>query len=239
MTDIKKPNADQSNNGDMTGVFSEVFRALKMEMDDMLPAKVISYDDSTNRASVQPMVMQVATDGTRISRPVFPNLPVFRFGGGGFFIRFPIKPGDLGWIKASDRDISLFFQRGCEEDQPNTERIKSFSDAFFIPDTMREWVISGANADALVVQSMDGSVCLSLHAGKAVLDSPLVEVNAPQTIYNGEIEVNGNVVIKGNHSIEGNSSSTGGTMTHNGVNIGSSHTHGGVETGGGTTGTPS
>lgn len=60
----------------------------------------------------------------------------------------------------------------------------------------------------------------------------------------GEIEVhakNGKVLIGGN-DIELNAVSsisiTSPSLTHNGVNIGSTHTHGGVETGGGNTGGP-
>lgn len=239
MTDIKKPNTDQSNSGDLTGVLTDVFRDLKMSMDDMLPAKVISYDDASNRAVVQPMIMQVATDGSRISRAVYANIPVYRFGGGGFFIRAPIKPGDVGWIKATDRDISLFFQRGCQEDQPNTERIKSFSDAMFFPDVMREWVIDGGNIDALVIQSLDGTVCLSLHNGKAVMDTPLFEVNADSIEMNASMTtINSDVQVNGDHSVSGNSSSSGGTMTHNGKDVGSTHAHSGVRSGDDTSGMP-
>ncbi|RIQ09850.1 hypothetical protein D0837_18180, partial [Bordetella avium] len=82
-----------------------------------------------NRAVVRPLIMVGTTDGRKISRGAIPNIPVFRFGGGGFFVRFPIKPGDFGWIKANDRDVSLMFQRGGQEDWPNTERLHSFSDA--------------------------------------------------------------------------------------------------------------
>ncbi|WP_337235984.1 Gp138 family membrane-puncturing spike protein, partial [Vibrio cholerae] len=75
---------------------------------------------------IKPLVMMLTTDDEKISRAPVANIPVFRFGGGGFFIRAPIKPGDFGWLKASDRDISLIFQRGGLEDQPNTTRLHSF-----------------------------------------------------------------------------------------------------------------
>ena len=140
-----------------------------MNTEDMLPATVVSYNDKTNRAVIKPLVMMVTTEGGTVGRAPLANIPVFRFGGGGFFIRAPIKPGDFGWIKANDRDISLIFQRGGLEDQPNTARLHSFSDAMFFPDTIKGWAIDGKNIDALVIQSMDGSVCLSLHEGKAVL----------------------------------------------------------------------
>lgn len=211
----QKPNTDAANEGSMAGQLSAFMRSVLMGVDDMLPATVVSYNDSTNKAVIKPLVMMGTTDGAKVSRATLANIPVFRFGGGGFFMRFPVKPGDFGWIKANDRDISLIFQRGGLEDWPNTERLKSFSDAMFFPDTMKSWVINGSNANAMVIQSMSGNVCISLHAGKAVIDTPLLEINSAAVAISGAL------------------------LTHNGVNIGSTHKHGGVQPGGASTGGPS
>jgi len=192
----------------MTDVLQNFLRGV----DDMIPAKVVSYDDTTNRATIKPLVMLGTTDGQKISRAQLSNIPVFRFGGGGFFIRFPVKAGDFGWLKATDRDMSLIMQRGGLEDWPNTLRQHSFSDGMFFPDTLKSWVIDGANADALVIQSLDGSVCVSLHSGKVKIEA-------------ADIEVVGNMSVTG-------------TMTNNGVNIGSTHVHSGVDAGPSNTGGP-
>ena len=229
---MNKPNDDPASEGSLAGQLNHALKSMMMEMEDMLPAKVVSYDDVSNRAVIKPLVMMGTTEGQKISRGAVANIPVFRFGGGGFFIRVPIKPGDFGWLKANDRDISLIFQRGGLEDWPNTERLHSFSDAMFFPDTLKEWVIDGKNIDALVIQSMDGTVCFSLHSDKAVLDTPKFEVNAEETIYTG------NVTINGNHAVNGNSESSGGSMRHNGKNIGSDHQHNGVQHGSDTSGAP-
>lgn len=229
---MNQPNSDIASEGSLAGQVMAAFRNMLMNIDDMLPATVVSYDDKTNRAVIKPLVMMVSTEGQKIGRAAVQNIPVFRFGGGGFFIRMPIKAGDFGWLKANDRDISLVFQRGGLEDEPNTARLHTFSDAMFIPDTLKEWVIEGKNADALVIQSMDGSVCLALHQGKAVLDAPILEVNVPETTFNG------NVTINGNYAVNGNSESTGGTMKHNGKDIGSTHRHDGVQNGNSNTGEP-
>lgn len=220
----QKPALEQSAKNTLSGALGTFIRSVMMEMEDMLPARVVSYDDATNRAVLQPLVMMGLEDGTKVSRARVAGVPVFRFGGGGFFIRFPIKPGDFGWIKANDRDVSLIFQRNGE-DWPNTERLHSFSDAMFFPDTMRDWVINGSNADALVLQSMDGSVCIALHADKITMDAPTMEVNIPNTTWNGNITGVGNLAF------------TGGSFTHNGTNVGGDHRH--ADSGGtGTGGTP-
>ena len=206
------PNLDKANDGDFAGVMTDVLQNFLRGVDDMIPAKVVSYDDATNRAVIKPLVMLGTTDGQKISRAQLSNIPVFRFGGGGFFIRFPVKAGDFGWLKATDRDMSLIMQRGGLEDWPNTLRQHSFSDGMFFPDTLKSWVIDGANADALVIQSLDGSVCVSLHSGKVKIEA-------------ADVEVVGNMSVTG-------------TMTNNGVNIGSTHVHSGVDAGPSNTGGP-
>lgn len=207
------PNLNPGDDGSMAGVLRSYLRAfIREHLDDMLPARVTAYDDATNRASVQPLIMIGTTDGQKVSRSPVHGVPVFRFGGGGFFMRYPIKPGDFGWLKANDRDTSLMFQRGGLEDWPNTERLHSFSDAMFFPDTIKDWAIDGANANALVLQSMDGTVSVALHDDK-------ITISAPDVVIVGAVEVTG-------------------TLTNNGVNVGSTHTHPGVTTGMDSTGGP-
>lgn len=92
---MNKPNSDMASDGSLAGQFAAAFRSLLMNIDDMLPATVVSYDDTSNRAVVKPLVMMVTTAGKKVGRGALANIPVFRFGG-GFFIRMPVKPGDFG-----------------------------------------------------------------------------------------------------------------------------------------------
>lgn len=215
MTD-NKPNSNQANDGNLAGGLAEYLRSVLMGVDDMLPAKVVSYDRPINRAVLQPLVMMGATGGGKMSRARQANIPVFRFGGGGFFMSYPIKPGDFGWIKACDRDISLIMQSGGQEDWPNTKRIHKFNDAMFFPDTLKDWLISGENMDAAVFQNMSGTVAISLHDDRVLIEAPTIEQR-------GEHLITGNVTINGNVS-------TTGTLKNNGVNVGSTHSHDGSPT---------
>lgn len=212
------PNLDKANDGDFAGVMTDVLQNFLRGVDDMIPAKVVSYDDTTNRAVIKPLVMLGTTDGQKISRAQLSNIPVFRFGGGGFFIRFPVKAGDFGWLKATDRDVSLIMQRGGLEDWPNTLRQHSFSDGMFFPDTLKSWVIDEGDANSLVIQSLDGEVCISIRDGKAKIKAP-------------DIELLGAVRVIGDMEVTG-------ALTNNGVNIGSSHVHSGVQSGTSNTGGP-
>lgn len=205
-----KPNADSANNDSLPGGLEAYLAGwVRDNLDDMLPAVVVSYDPDKNRATLQPLVMIGTTDGSKKARARIENIPVFRYGSGGFFQRFPIKAGDFGWIKANDRDISLVLQRGGQQDWPNTKRRHNFSDAMFFPDTIKDWVVSGDDLEAMTLQSLDGNSVVSI-AQDAI-----------------ELRV-GSQVLRLDAS----------GLKHNGVNIGETHTHGGVQTGPSNTGAP-
>ncbi|UVE47617.1 hypothetical protein KS461_10120 [Pseudomonas chlororaphis] len=207
---LQKPNSDQASEGSLAGGIKDALNKWLMGIDDMLPARVVSYDDATNRAVIQPIVMVGGTDGSKISRAQIANIPVYRFGGGGFFMRFPLKSGDLGWMKANDRDISLIMQSLGGEEWPNTKRLHSFSDAMFFPDTFKQWVINGEDVDAAVWQSMDGEARISLAVDRIKLAIGGVSV---------EVSAAGVAII-----------SPPGTLTHNGKNVGDTHSHNGSPT---------
>ena len=206
-----KPNTDAANEGSLPGQLDAALKSFFLnQFEGMLPATVVSYNDQTNRAVIKPLVMLGTTSDAKVSRAQVSGIPVYRFGGGGFFMRFPIKAGDFGWIKANDRDISLVFQRGGLEDWPNTARMHKFSDAMFFPDTFKQWVISGDNADKAVWQTMDGETCISLGAGEIKHKVGAVSIT---------VSASGIALV-----------SPPGTLTHNGINIGDTHTHVGPTT---------
>lgn len=205
------PSTDSADDGSLPGGFSAALRSFFLnEFEGMLPAKVVSYDDASNRAVIKPLVMMGTTGGGKVSRAQVPNIPVYRFGGGGFFMRFPVKAGDFGWLKANDRDISLIFQRGGLEDWPNTTRLHKFSDAMFFPDTFKEWVIDGANADKAVWQSMSGDTLIGL--GQEDITLKIGSVSIILTAAGVDII------------------SPPGTLRHNGINVGDTHQHVGPPT---------
>ena len=195
------PSIDPANNGSLAGTLQFVFNKLSQQTDGMLPAKVIKYDRDTNRVQVQMLITLITTDGSQIPRPQIASLPVLLLGGGGFFLSFPLQAGDLGWVMANDRDISLFLQSYAQS-PPNTARVKSFSDAVFVPDAMTGYTIDSDDTDNVVLQSLDGTTKISIGAleinivspTKVNVDSPLVYVNP--TIP-GLFAVNGNITASG------------------------------------------
>lgn len=227
------PSRDPANEDSLAGAMRAVLQKYLQNVDDMLPARVIQYDRATNRVQVQPLVAVVTTAGQKVSRAQIASLPVLQLGGGGFVLSFPLKPGDLGWIKANDRDLSLFLS-AYREAPPNTARLHSFSDALFVPDVMHGYAIAGEDADNVTLQKLDGSArvtvwsdrvkltvgasTVTLQNGHLTLDAATVTINAPVC------NIAGAVAITGSLSVDGLDFET--------------HKHTGVATGGGTSGGP-
>lgn len=170
------PSLNPANNGTLAGALETAFNKIMQSINDTLPAKVVKYDRNSNRVQVQPLIAIVNTNNNTISRAQYASLPVLQLGGGGFLLSFNLNPGDLGWIKSNDRDISLFL-KSYEEAQPNSDRLHSFSDALFIPDVMTGYSIATEDTANVVLQSTDSSVKISLGIGKIKISAPIVEID--------------------------------------------------------------
>lgn len=181
MTGYNPSSFDPSMRGDLPGTIRYVLEKFLQNTDDALPAQVVAFNRTTNRVSVQPLISIVTTSNTVIPRAQLQSLPVLQLGGGGFVVSFPIAVGDTGWVKAMDRDISLFLQGiaggTSAVTQPNTARKHSFSDALFIPDTMLKGVtISSDDVNNAVWQNLAGTTKISL--GSTIRLKPSIGVGA-------------------------------------------------------------
>jgi hypothetical protein len=155
------PSIDPADEDSLTGAFRFILNKMLQSVDGMLPARVIAYDRIANRARVQPLIALVTTGGDKISRAQIASVPVLQLGGGGSFLSFNLVEGDLGWILANDRDISIFLQ-SYEESTPNTNRKNQFSDSLFMPDIMKGYTINSEDDANAVLSSIDGKVRIAL-----------------------------------------------------------------------------
>lgn len=169
MPPLGPPSRNPTIDGKLRTVLRFAFRKLVQgTLDDMLPARIVAYDRASNMASVQPLISMVTTLNTLVSRAQVARIPVLQIGGGGFMLNFPIQPGDLGWIKANDRDISLFTQL-WNMVRPNTQRMHSFEDAIFIPSILTGFTIESPDAANVTLQSIDGHTRFSMGAGNTCI----------------------------------------------------------------------
>lgn len=210
------PSQDPADTGTLAGTLRATFRKMMQGVDSMLPARVLAYDRENNVATVQPIIAVLTTDGSTVPRAQVARVPVLALGGGGFVINFPLKAGDLGWIEASDRDISLYMQ-SFNESQPNTVRMHSFEDGRFIPDMMKNFDVAGVGDDSMVIQSTDGATRIEISPAKITYTS-------------AEHEFVGPVTFKDLATFEDDTITNGRRFT--------THKHLGVTTGGGVSGNP-
>ena len=236
------PSHNPADDDSLPGMMAFVLKKfLQGEVDDMLPARVIAYDRASNRACVQPLIAMVTTAGVQVERQQVASIPVFQFGGGNCMLSFNLRPGDLGWIKANDRDISLFLAN-YNDAPPNTERLHDFADALFFPDVMRNYTINAEDDSHAVLQTTDGSQRIALWPDKVKItateilaDTPIFTVTGIFNVLNQNGEANP-------CNITGDINTTGNVFAQQDVTAGSislqHHTHSGVQPGGGNTGQP-
>lgn len=188
---------DPANDGSLGGAFRAIFRKLLQNVDDMLPATVIAATPDRNFVTVQPLILIVGTSGTTNPRAQIAKVPVLTMGAGNWVQSFPITPQDLGWIKASDRDISLYLQSNTAA-TPNDGSFHDFKNGLFIPDKARQWALAEEDATNAVWQSLDGTIKITLGTDKIKISHPtLVEIDAPQTTVNGKFTVTGDTSFGG------------------------------------------
>lgn len=249
MADQDIPSVDGANLGTLNGAFREILGKFLQNIDDMLPAIVVSYDRANQRVQVQPLIMVLKTNGAPVPRAPLAELPVFQIGAGGFVLNFNLKPGDLGFIKASDRDISLFLQ-SYSQSTPNTFRKHSFEDAIFLPAPLAGIQINGEDEENCVLQTLDGKQRIAIWSDRIKMTSAAGSDSSSITILPTHVIIDtplttftGNIVTDGTRG-DGDATFEGTLRAHVDViavddNISLvHHVHGGVQPGGGNTGEP-
>lgn len=187
--------ATSSDSKSESNAMAALLRANDYKFETMLPAIVINFDRTKNIATVQPLITWVDMSDNARARNQYADLPVLSIGGGGFHISFPLTPGDLGWIKASDRDISQF-TKTLRMAKPNSGRSHKFEDGLFIPDVFRQYVINSEDSGAMVIQSTSGATRISLRGDNIKITTPNnITLDTPQTNITGNVRINGNVVM--------------------------------------------
>lgn len=202
----------RNNNDDdlLTGAFNVMFNHINKKMQNSLPVKVTKVSSDRKTVNVQPQILVVDSEGGTIIRGEIKGIPIVTSGAGNFLISFNISVDDLGWIEASDRDISLFKQ-SYKQSKPNTRRMHNFSDARFVPDIMTNFTIDAEDSDSMVIQNRDGSVKISLNSSRIKMQSPSdIEINGAKITPSGDV-VTASGVSLDNHPHNQSNDSGGNT----------------------------
>lgn len=249
MADRARTAINPSDQESTPSAMMKMLRDFMLNVDDCLPAIVISYDRVENIATVRPLIARLTVDDVSVPRNQIVDVEVFSFGGGGMHINFPLGPGDLGWIKASDRDLSNF-KESLQESVPSSSITHSFDSSLFLPDVYRKYVILGEHADEAVFQSVDGTHRVAVGSGRIkiaaagtyieVIDgkitavADLFDVIAPESKFSGDVVIQGRTTMNGGFDSTGGGKSSVDQLDVNGKAV-DGHEHGGVQSGGSNT----
>jgi hypothetical protein len=164
MSNFQKDNPYNPNSNDDTLAnlpLDEIIRrAIRAEISRtrvMMPCKIIKINGPQN-VDIQPLFKTRFIDGQLKDLPAIQQVPVSMIMGSDYFMKVPLKVGDLGYSLFCDRSIDSWVASNGEIVDPNDNRCHNISDAIFIP--------------ALVpfpMQSKDKTEDIAIGNGKSVL----------------------------------------------------------------------
>jgi hypothetical protein len=202
--------SQKQSDTDSMGAVRFLLRQFALDFQSMLPAQVVSFDRAKNLVRVKPIIMFVDIRDRTIPRSELIDINALSLGAGKYHISFPIAPGDLGWIWASDRDISLFKQ-SLNEQAPPTDRLHRFEDGMFIPDMFRNYTINGEDSGAMVIQSTNGATRISIRQDNIKITAPVeVRIDVPLTRMTNDVQIDGNLTVNKNATVKLNAQVNGG-----------------------------
>ena len=222
------PSNNPADTNSESGKNDFLFDKLLSKIEKIAPAQIISYDRQKNRAVVQILNQSITSQGGKITRQPLKDIPALVLCGGDYVLSFPIKEGDVGWICAADRNISIFKQT-LKMFAPATYEKHRYKDSFFIPNYINGFTYDAADENAVLLTSTDGTTKISIKDGAVTITSASITLN-------GNVLVNGTLTVTESITTASTVTATGEVMG-NGIAL-STHIHGGVASGNNTTGVP-
>lgn len=185
------------------------------DVNTAMPATVVSYDPSSNRAVVRPSLPKRLASGEELPSPSVMEVPVAFQAGGGASLTFPLRPGDGLLLVFAQRSLEGWLSGSATA--PDDPRRFALSDAIAIPG-LRASGLQG-DASATVVRWPGATLRLE--------DGGIARMTGTKLIVEGNVEVTGTVQATGNIS-------TPAEVSAGPIGL-KAHRHGGVQTGSGIT----
>lgn len=196
---ISDPSFNPAEANDLSGVLDVFQRVLFQKIEKVAPAQIVSYDRQTNRATVQVLNYAITSTGEKLARKPLTDIPVSVFGGYGLCLSIPIKSGDIGFLIASDGDISVF-KKLLQIFAPATYQKHKYKDGIFFPLIINGFTFSNDDENALLLTSTDGATKISIKDKVITINADNVNVNATTAQVTAESTLTGNLTVDGNIS---------------------------------------
>jgi len=131
---------DNVDNPKLADAIVDAMEAERARVRTVIPGRIISYDSSTQKATVRPVVQSSYKDEQTGERrttlpPAIPECPVnFPQGSdGGFAITWPLKSGDPVEIRIASRSLEKWQNQGGTDVEPDNFRRHDLTDAIVDP----------------------------------------------------------------------------------------------------------
>lgn len=209
------------------------------DMHICMPAKIVSYNFVTQKATVQPALNQKYSDDEVVKLPIIHNVPVIHPASGNASITFPVKVNDTVLLVFAERSLEEWLQNGNQV-APDDPRQNDLTDAIALIGLNPFSNPSNAENNDDMLLCYDGSKIrlkpdgvieaeatqIDLTADEVNITAPDVNIDATNVIVTGKLTA---------ANIEATSEMKSGTAVIGGKAF-ATHTHGGVTPGPGTTG---
>ena len=116
---------------DFSDIISNAIKSVISGMHTCLPGRIKSYDYTTQKANVLPLLRDVYADNQKIDMPVIINVPVIFPAIGSVGLTFPVNPGDGVLLVFAERSIDKWLSKGGVV-TPDDPRRFDLSDAIAI-----------------------------------------------------------------------------------------------------------
>ena len=207
----------------------DAIRASLTELNTCIPAVVLSYDASSQKATVQPTVKRWYRDNTSPSRPPITGVPVVFPAAGGGIISFPIAAGDTVMLMFSQTSLDKWLVSSGGEVNPEDRRLHDYSDAIAIPGLVPFQNSLHSDPDSVIIKYKGNKIQLAPD-GSVTIDAPSGHIINGDTVVNGTLVVTNAVTAA---SVTSPGAIAGNSLSANGLDMGT-HVHTGDS--GGTTG---
>lgn len=115
-----------------TDIIRQAVQSQLAGMHTCLPGRIVSYDYTVQKATVQPLLSKRYKDDTTQQLPEIPNVPVIFPRSANFSMHWPLNSGDLVMLAFSERSIDQWLNQGGII-APLDARKFDLSDAIAIP----------------------------------------------------------------------------------------------------------
>jgi hypothetical protein len=163
----------------VTATLNEAIRAAAKSilegMHTCLPGRVESYDWTTRKASIKPLIQRPdAVKGTTDPLPVIPGVPVVFPWAGDASLSYPLKKGHTGILWFSERAMEIWLARGGDA-PPGDPRAFDITDGIFMAG-LAPFNESGPAEDGASLLLKYGVVKLRMNNGRIAIGNAQAEL---------------------------------------------------------------